>query len=107
MQEGKLTADFCSDVIYLGLETAINNFFEVEGSSHVGSEMCLRRVFVDYFFYVGFWGKVMLKGFLSIFGMRMPFFSWAGRSVWYDRSVGIAEAAGSNPAPSTLLIFKK
>jgi hypothetical protein len=26
---------------------------------------------------------------------------WAGRSVWYDRSVGIAEAAGSNPAPST------
>ena len=28
---------------------------------------------VDYFFYVGFWGKVMLKGFLSIFGMRMPF----------------------------------
>jgi hypothetical protein len=25
----------------------------------------------------------------------------AGRSVWYDRSVGIAEAAGSNPAPST------
>jgi hypothetical protein len=26
----------------------------------------------------------------------------AGRSVWYDRSVGIAEAAGSNPAPSTL-----
>ena len=47
-------------------------------------------------------GKVMLKGFLSIFGMRMPFFSWAGRSVWYDRSVGIAEAAGSNPAPSTI-----
>ena len=26
----------------------------------------------------------------------------AGRSVWYDRSVGIAEAAGSNPAPSTM-----
>jgi hypothetical protein len=26
----------------------------------------------------------------------------AGRSVWYDRSVGIAEAAGSNPAPSTV-----
>jgi len=30
-----------------------------------------------------------------------PFLCWAGRSVWYDRSVGIAEAAGSNPAPST------
>lgn len=26
---------------------------------------------------------------------------WAGRSAWNDRSVGIAEAAGSNPAPST------
>ena len=63
------------------------------------------RVYVDYFFYVGFWGKVMLKGFLSIFGMRMPFFSWAGRSVWYDRSVGIAEAAGSNPAPSTSFLI--
>jgi len=28
--------------------------------------------------------------------------SRAGRSVWYDRSVGIAEDAGSNPAPSTV-----
>jgi hypothetical protein len=27
--------------------------------------------------------------------------SWAGRSAWNDRSVGIAEAAGSNPVPST------
>ena len=26
---------------------------------------------------------------------------WAGRSVWHDRHVGIVEAAGSNPAPST------
>ena len=26
---------------------------------------------------------------------------WAGRSVWYDRYVGIVEAAGSNPAQST------
>lgn len=26
---------------------------------------------------------------------------WAGRSAWNDRSVGIAEDAGSNPAPST------
>jgi hypothetical protein len=26
---------------------------------------------------------------------------WAGRSVWYDRNVGIVEVAGSNPAPST------
>jgi hypothetical protein len=25
----------------------------------------------------------------------------AGRSVWHDRHVGIVEAAGSNPAPST------
>ena len=32
---------------------------------------------------------------------------WAGRSAWNDRSVGIAEAAGSNPAPSTLLLFEK
>jgi hypothetical protein len=31
-------------------------------------------------------------------GFRM---SWAGRSAWNDRSVGIAEAAGSNPVPST------
>ncbi len=31
----------------------------------------------------------------------------AGRSAWYDRSVGIAEAAGSNPAPSTKLLFDK
>ncbi len=31
----------------------------------------------------------------------MPTSPRAGRSVWYDRSVGIAEAAGSNPAPST------
>jgi hypothetical protein len=29
--------------------------------------------------------------------------SWAGRSAWNDRSVGIAEAAGSNPAPSTTM----
>ena len=28
--------------------------------------------------------------------------SWAGRSVWYDRHVGIVEVAGSNPAPSTI-----
>jgi hypothetical protein len=26
---------------------------------------------------------------------------WAGRSAWNDRHVGIVEAAGSNPAPST------
>ena len=29
------------------------------------------------------------------------FESWAGRSAWNDRGVGIAEVAGSNPAPST------
>ena len=27
---------------------------------------------------------------------------WAGRSAWNDRGVGIAEVAGSNPAPSTI-----
>jgi len=27
---------------------------------------------------------------------------WAGRSAWNDRHVGIVEAAGSNPAPSTM-----
>jgi hypothetical protein len=27
----------------------------------------------------------------------------AGRSAWYDRHVGIVEAAGPNPAPSTTL----
>jgi hypothetical protein len=27
--------------------------------------------------------------------------SWAGRSVWYDRHVGIVEVLGSNPGPST------
>ena len=27
--------------------------------------------------------------------------SWAGRSAWNDRHVGIVEAAGSNPVPST------
>ena len=26
---------------------------------------------------------------------------WAGRSAWNDRHVGIVEAAGSNPVPST------
>jgi hypothetical protein len=26
---------------------------------------------------------------------------WASRSAWYDRHVGIVEAAGSNPASST------
>ena len=31
----------------------------------------------------------------------------AGRSVWYDRSVGIAEDAGSNPAPSTKFLSEK
>ena len=30
---------------------------------------------------------------------------WAGRSVWYDRHVGIVEVAGSNPASSTILMF--
>jgi hypothetical protein len=29
------------------------------------------------------------------------FQKWAGRSVWYDRRVRNAEAAGSNPARST------
>ena len=29
---------------------------------------------------------------------------WAGRSAWNDRSVGIAEDAGSNPAPSTMCL---
>ncbi len=35
--------------------------------------------------------------------LRVKFRSnvWAGRSAWYDRHVGIVEAAGSNPAPST------
>ena len=28
--------------------------------------------------------------------------SWAGRSAWNDRNVGIVEVAGSNPVPSTL-----
>jgi hypothetical protein len=32
-------------------------------------------------------------------GFRM---SWAGRLAWNDRSVGIAEATGSNPVPSTI-----
>ena len=40
----------------------------------------------------------MLNSFLVRFKM-----SWAGRSAWNDRSVGIAEAAGSNPVPSTLM----
>ena len=29
--------------------------------------------------------------------------SWAGRSAWHDRNVGIVEVAGSNPVPSTTL----
>jgi integrase len=36
----------------------------------------------------------MLNSFLVWFE------SWAGRSAWNDRGVGIAEVAGSNPAPS-------
>ena len=32
---------------------------------------------------------------------------WAGRSAWNDRHVGIVEAAGSNPAPSTQLSLEK
>ena len=32
---------------------------------------------------------------------------WAGRSAWNDRHVGIVEAAGSNPAPSTKPSFLK
>ena len=31
----------------------------------------------------------------------LPSIIRAGRSAWYDRIVGIDEAAGSNPAPST------
>ncbi len=31
--------------------------------------------------------------------------SWAGRSVWYDRRLRKAEAAGSNPARSTETLF--
>jgi hypothetical protein len=30
----------------------------------------------------------------------------AGRSVWYDRHVGIVEAAGSNPAQSTIALHE-
>ena len=29
--------------------------------------------------------------------------SWAGRSAWHDRNVGIVEVAGSNPVPSTTI----
>ena len=29
--------------------------------------------------------------------------SWAGRSAWYDRHVGIVEVPGSNPGPSTIM----
>jgi integrase len=36
---------------------------------------------------------------LKLFPIRLLL--WAGRSAWNDRSVGIAEAAGSNPVPST------
>jgi hypothetical protein len=32
--------------------------------------------------------------------------SWAGRSAWNDRNVGIVEVAGSNPVPSTKLLFQ-
>ena len=32
--------------------------------------------------------------------------SWAGRSAWYDRHVGIVEVPGSNPGPSTRTFFE-
>ena len=32
--------------------------------------------------------------------------SWAGRSAWYDRHVGIVEVPGSNPGPSTRALFE-
>jgi hypothetical protein len=32
--------------------------------------------------------------------------SWAGRSAWYDRHVGIVEVPGSNPGPSTIFSRK-
>ena len=31
---------------------------------------------------------------------------WAGRSAWYDRHVGIVEAPGSNPGPSTIRLSR-
>ena len=42
----------------------------------------------------------MLKWFLFVLTVLR-----AGRSVWYDRHVGIVEAAGSNPAQSTSTSF--
>lgn len=44
-----------------------------------------------------YWARgIMLKLFLFVLLCTLR----AGRSVWYDRHVGIVEAAGSNPAQS-------
>jgi hypothetical protein len=44
---------------------------------------------------------IMLKCFLFVLSVLR-----AGRSVWYDRHVGIVEAAGSNPAQSTTTLHE-
>src|SRR3989304_3647193 len=59
-------------------------FTKLNDDDRVKSQRNLRRA------------NIMLNSFLLRYA-----YNWAGRSVWYDRSVGIAEAAGSNPAPST------
>ena len=72
----------------------------------------LFRVIYWVFWFNCWFGKFVVFMFCwRLGGIRLNSFSlmlcvWprrlrAGRSVWYDRSVGIAEAAGSNPAPST------